>query len=166
MATRILQRTLVQCPAAQAAHRLRDFVAAHGNPDGDTARVSLWIGASVPGLPTPLRLERTVIVTLRPARHPADMTPRYSVAWAPEEPGPFPLFAGELRVENDEDYDAFWLVLEGTYDPPLGLVGAAFDRIVGSRIAAICLRNLLAQIAESIEADYVADEARKTAASG
>ena len=85
------------------------------------------------------------------SRHAGDMTPRYAVAWAPEEPGPFPLFAGELQVENAEDYDAFWLVLRGAYEPPLGLVGAAFDYIVGSRIAATCARNLLTEIAESIE---------------
>ena len=90
------------------------------------------------------------------------MTPRYSVAWAPEDPGPFPLFAGELRVENAEDYDAFWLVLEGSYEPPLGLVGAAFDRIAGARIAAICARNLLARIADEIETEFTEDEARKT----
>ena len=93
------------------------------------------------------------------------MTPRYAVAWAPEEPGPFPLFAGELRVENAEDYDAFWLVLRGSYEPPLGLVGAAFDAIVGSRIAAICARNLLTEIADNIETEFAADEARKGAAS-
>ena len=79
------------------------------------------------------------------------------------EPGPFPLFAGELQVENAEDYDAFWLVLDGSYEPPFGIAGAAFDRIVGVRIATICARNLLAHIAETIESHYGADEARKAA---
>ena len=165
MATKIVQQTLVQCPPSQAASRLRRFVAAHGNPDGDTARIVLGLDASLLGLPAPLRLERSVIVTIHGDHRSGDMTPRYAVAWAPEEPGPFPLFAGELQVENAEDYDAFWLVLRGTYEPPLGLVGAAFDYIVGSRIAAICARNLLGEIADSIESEFAADEARKGAAS-
>jgi hypothetical protein len=165
MTTRIAQRTLVQCPLAQAAHRLTGFFRAHGNAAGDTARLSLGIDARVAGLPVPLHLERAVIVTLRPAHRAADMTPRYTVAWAPEEPGPFPLFAGELRVDGAEDYDAFWLVLEGSYEPPLGLVGAAFDAILGARIASTCARNLLAQIAESVEAAFAADEARKVTVS-
>jgi hypothetical protein len=164
MTSKIAQRTLVQCPAGQAAARLKEFFRAHGNPDGDTAQLPLWIDAGIPGLPAPLHLERDVIVTLRVNHKPGDMTPRYSVQWAPAEPGPFPLFAGELHVENDEDYDAFWLVLEGTYEPPLGLAGAAFDAILGSRIAAVCARNLLASIAAAVEAEYAAQEARKATA--
>lgn len=164
MTSKIAQRTLVRCTSAQAGRRLDDFFRAHGNPEGDTARLPLWIETAVPGLPTPLHLERNVVVTLQAQRIPGDMTPRYRAQWAPAEPGPFPLFAGELTVENDEDYDAFWLVLKGTYEPPLGLVGAAFDAIVGSRIAAVCARNLLASIADAIENAYAADEARKATA--
>jgi hypothetical protein len=166
MTSKIAQRTLVQCPSAQAARRLGDFFRAHGNPDGDTARLPLWTEVAVPGLPTPLHLERNVVATLQAQHRPGDMTPRYHVQWAPAEPGPFPLFAGELHVENDEDYDAFWLALKGTYEPPMGLVGAAFDAIVGSRIAAVCARNLLARIAEAIETEYGADEARKATIAG
>jgi hypothetical protein len=166
MQTRILQRTLVQCPSAQADRRLTEFFAAHPAPDGRVARMSLWIDAKLPSLGPAARLERTVTVTVRRNHHAGDMTPRYAVTWAPAEPGPFPLFSGELRVDNDEDYDAFWLVLEGTYEPPLGILGAAFDRIAGSRIAAVCARNLLAEIADAVEAQTAEDEARKAGAMG
>ena len=108
-----------------------------------------------------MHIARNVIVTIRPDHKPADMSPRYQVAWEPEGAGLFPLFAGELNVESDDDYDAFWLALRGTYEPPLGLVGAAFDMVVGTHVAAVCARNLLATIAQSIEAAFVADEARK-----
>jgi hypothetical protein len=165
MSSKIAQRTLVQCPPAQASRRLHDFFRTHGSRDGDIARLPLWIEVTVPGL-TPLRLDRDVIVTLQAGHRQGDMTPRYHIQWAPAKPGPFPLFAGEMRVENDEDYHAFWLVLKGTYEPPLGLVGAAFDSIVGSRIAAVCARNLLTRIAEAIETEYVADEARKATTAG
>jgi hypothetical protein len=160
MTTRLVQRTLVACAAGQAARRLDDFFRSHKHEDG-AAYLPLWIDVRLPGLPAPMHVERGVSVTIEPAHRSGDMTPRYRVRWAPSEPGPFPLFSGELRVENAEDYDAFWLCLDGTYEPPLGLVGAAFDAIVGFRIAASCARNLLAQIADAIEAEFAADEARK-----
>jgi hypothetical protein len=164
MSTRISQRTLVTCPPAQSAHRLRDFFREHGKGDGDTAKLPLFLEIGVPGIRETLRLERSVIVTLQSAHLAGDMESRYRVQWAPEKPGPFPLFSGELRVEGDEDYNAFYLVLEGSYEPPLGLIGAGFDAVVGARIAAACARNLLSQIADSIEDNFAIDEARKAPA--
>jgi hypothetical protein len=51
--------------------------------------------------------------------------------------------------------------LNGSYEPPLGPVGAAFDAVVGHKIAENTARNLLAMIADSIEADFVAIEETK-----
>jgi hypothetical protein len=161
MATQIFQRTLVHCPSAQSARRLANAFSDHGNQAGDTSKLLLFLNLNVPGVSAPLRVKRAVIVTLQ--RHPleGDMDPRYLVQWAPAEPGPFPLFAGELRLEGDEDYDTFNLVLEGSYDPPLGLVGAGFDVIVGGHIAGICARNFLSTVADRIERAFAIDEARK-----
>jgi hypothetical protein len=78
------------------------------------------------------------------------MAPSYHVGWAPAQRGPFPLVDGSLQVERTVDYDAFYLVLQGSYQPSLGIVGAAFDAIVGARIASLCSRNLFALIAEGI----------------
>ena len=72
MTTRIAQRTLVHCSSAQAARRLGDFFRAHGGPDGDVARVPLWIDATILGLPTPLHLERNVVVTMQSIGGPVD----------------------------------------------------------------------------------------------
>jgi hypothetical protein len=121
----------------------------------------LFLDLNVPGVSAPLRVKRAVIVTLQLHQLQGDMEPRYLVQWAPAEPGPFPLFAGELRLEGDEDYDSFNLVLDGSYEPPLGLVGAGFDAIVGSHIAGICARNLLSTLAERIERAFALDETRK-----
>ncbi len=163
MQSKIQQRTLVQCPVAQASRRLSDFFRAHGNADGDTAQLALRVDARIPGLSTPVRLERSVIVTIAPHRREGAMTPEYNVAWAPTEEGPFPLFAGTIRVDATDDYNSFFLVLEGSYEPPLGAVGAAFDVLIGARIAAVCARNLLSRIGDETEALYLADEAKKTA---
>jgi hypothetical protein len=155
------QQVTVTCPLAQAATRLRNFFSANGNPDGDTAKLTLRIEVGIPGLPTQLTLQRAVLATLQPHHLPADMEPRYSVQWAPEVPGPFPLFSGELVVESTDDYDSFGLRLSGNYTPPLGLVGQGFDMAMGNRVAQAAASDLLHRIKDLIERDFQADEALK-----
>ena len=89
------------------------------------------------------------------------MTPRYNVEWAPETPGPFPLFRGELVVEGMDDYDSFRLLLTGDYTPPLGVVGKSFDAAVGHRVAQATAHDLLDRIRILTEEDFGADEAAK-----
>jgi hypothetical protein len=164
--TRITQRTLVQCPVGQADLRVADFFRAHSTTDGGESQLSLWVDAGLARLPVPVRLTRSVTVSITPAHRVGEMAPSYHVTWAPAQRGPFPLFDGSLCVEGTDNYDAFYLVLEGSYQPPLGIVGAAFDVILGARIASLCTRNLLALIAEEIEAAYAVDEAAKPVAAG
>jgi len=115
----------------------------------------------VPGLPTPLTLERSVIATIKLHHLAADMTPRFAVQWTPEKPGPFPLFAGELLVEAGNDYDTFTLRLSGTYMPPLGVVGKGFDTVLGNRIAQATAADLLHRLKDMIEQEFEVDEQRK-----
>ncbi len=150
----------VQCPLAQAALRLRHFFQSHGNAAGDVARLALGVDLPLPGT-APLALARSVIITMQPHVLKSDMTPRYRVQWAPEEPGPFPLFAGEIVVEASEDYNDFVLRLWGDYTPPLGALGKGFDRALGNRLASATARHLLGQIQQHIEQAFEADEARK-----
>ena len=160
------QQVTVTCPLAQAAMRLRHFFREQGNRDGDTARLGLRIELGIPGIPTQLSLERAVIATIRPQRLALDMEPRYSVQWTPEEPGPFPLFSGELVVESTDDYDSFGLRLSGRYTPPLGLVGQGFDIAMGNHVAQAAASDLLHRIKDAIERDFQADEAGKGFAVG
>jgi len=92
---------------------------------------------------------------------PGEMLPHYGVTWAPEHAGPYPKYAGDLAIESGDDYDSFYLVLKGTYQPPLGGFGAPFDAAVGHRIAQMTARNLIATIADSIETGFVAVEDAK-----
>jgi hypothetical protein len=140
---------------------LARYFKARGNTDGDIARLSLRADVPVPGSHDGVRLERTAIATLKPLHKPGEMLPHYGVTWTPERGGPFPAFSGDLAIENADDYNTFYLVLRGTYAPPLGAVGAAFDAVVGHRIAQSTARNLLATIADSIEADFLAVETTK-----
>jgi hypothetical protein len=158
------QRRSVACPLAQAGMRLKHFFSLHGNRDGDIAKLTIGIDVDVPGLSVPLALQRAVIVTIQPHHLPADMDPRYAVQWAPEQPGPFPLFSGELTVESGDDYNSFVLFIAGNYAPPLGLLGRGFDAIVGNRVARSTVDGLLKQIGGSIELAFEDDEAKKRVA--
>jgi hypothetical protein len=160
----LTERTLVHCSVNQAARHLARYFKARGNSDGDVARLSLRADVPVPGSKQTMKLERTAIATLAPRHKPGEMMPHYAVTWAPEHAGPYPTFSGDLAIESGDDYNSFYLVLKGSYEPPLGAVGAVFDSVVGHRIAENTARNLLAVIADSIEADFVAVEESKPGA--
>ncbi len=67
------------------------------------------------------------------------------VSWTPKDGGPFPNFSGTLSVAEDS---AGWsrLEIDGSYRPPFGIAGAAFDAAVGQRIAQGTASELLAEI--------------------
>ena len=147
----ISEKTLVHAPLASADRLLRDFMAAHRSGDEDGALLTLHAHD----------LEKPALVTLKPAHRPGDMTPRYAVQWEAEGGGMYPVFTGELTVGADEDYDSFWLELNGDYKPPLGIVGQVFDMVVGNRIAVATALGLLEDMRDFIENEIHAEEARK-----
>lgn len=149
--TRVEERRLVHAPLASAARFLKAFVAANAAPGGEGARVVLHVGG----------FSEPAIVTLRPVHRDGDMEPRFGVHWEAEGGGAFPVFYGELIVEADEDYNAFVLAVDGTYEPPGGLAGKVFDAIVGERLAAETTRNLLETIQTYVEALFQGEEQHK-----
>ena len=164
--TKLSERTLMDAPLAQAAARVTSFFNLHTKQGEDSAHLPLRLNLDIPGLPRPLAFEKNVVATFVPDRHPGDMVPRYRVTWAPEEGGPFPNFEGQLYVDGDQDYDRFWLILEGQYTPPFGLVGEAFDALAGHAIAGATARDLLERIRAGVEAEYrKAEESKREARS-
>jgi hypothetical protein len=149
--TAIAQKELVHAPLASANTLLQAFFAAHSAPNGPNARIVLHAGD----------VAQSAIVSLDPAHRPEDMTPRYSVHWEAEGGGPYPVFDGELTIGSDEDYNAFWLVLDGAYLPPGGVAGQVFDAVIGRRIATASARGLLSEIRSEIEALFGAQESAK-----
>jgi hypothetical protein len=147
------EKVLVHAPLASAARFLERYMAAHAAPAGNAALVTLRAG----------ELEKGAVVSLVAARRPGDMTPRYAIHWESEQPGPYPVFDGELTVAGDEDYNAFWLVVDGTYKPPGGLVGQVFDALVGHRIAETVTRGLGNAVRSEIETMFAEEEQRKDA---
>jgi hypothetical protein len=74
------------------------------------------------------------------------------LTWDPDDRF-VPRFAGTLFGESLEDGRSR-LTLAGKYDPPFGPVGAAFDAVLGHRIAAATADAFLQDIKQFIESDY------------
>lgn len=67
-------------------------------------------------------------------------------AWRPAWRG-FPSFGATLTVRPAGEETE--LVLEGSYEPPGGVIGRLFDRVVGEELAARTMDALLDQLAHS-----------------
>jgi hypothetical protein len=145
---------IVQCPYARAREQLRAAIENAG-PNAPIRRLtlSLPIGGAT--------IERRVRVSYERGTDPMHFDEPWRVRWTPEEGGPYPDFEGELTVRADETYEGAILELRGTYTPPLGLVGKAFDVVAGSRIASATTRGLLGSLASQMEAQYRSEEAAK-----
>jgi hypothetical protein len=147
----IVEKELVHAPLAAADSLLQAFFAARPAPQGAGARIVLHAGD----------IAHAAIVRLGPAHRPEDMTPRYRVHWEAAATGPYPVFDGELLIGADNDYDDFWLLLDGTYMPPGGLAGKVFDAVAGHGIAVAVARNLLTEMRGAIETLFAAQEQAK-----
>jgi hypothetical protein len=84
----------------------------------------------------------------------------WHIHWKPQA-GPYPEFDGELTVRADETYESARLELTGSYRPPGGALGAAFDWAAGSRIASATAGALLARLGDEMKSRYEADEQAK-----
>lgn len=102
--------------------------------------------SAVPGGAT---VEKPVTVGL--ALHPDKK--RIEIAWAPVETNAFPRFHGTFATTGGNEPPCT-LTLSGEYDPPGGAAGAAFDSLLGYRIAQTTIETLLRQIASATDADY------------
>jgi hypothetical protein len=146
-----VEKQLVRAPLASAHHFIDAFLHEHPAPNGFGSLIDLRAGNA----------ERAAIVRIHPVHRPGDMTPRFAVRWEAVGGGPYPVFEGELNVQADEDYNTFYLTLEGGYEAPGGMAGAVFDAAVGQHVAIAAARGLLQQIGAEIEAQFAAAERGK-----
>lgn len=160
----LLQRLYVGCPVSRATDRLNGFfrerAGAGAWESGRPIRIALRAPIPLPSLRTNVILQHDVIATLRHLPRVLG-NDSFDVRWEPSGGGVFPHFSGTLSVENNEDYESFSLVLKGTYDPPLGPAGQAFDAALGHRIAIATARDLLARIRDAIEKTEEIEELEK-----
>jgi hypothetical protein len=154
----LYQRRYLNCPYARAKELLAQTLAAAAT-SGDAKllqlRLQLAEGAS---------LSKEVVVTVAPGADPMHFDQPWRVQWVPTTGGLYPSFSGTLTVRADENYETSILEVAGGYEPPLGAVGAAFDSVIGSRIAHATARELLRSIGSRMEEQYRAEEAGKPAA--
>ena len=153
---RLYQRRYLKCPYNRARDLLAEAVqGAAQTGDERLMRLTFAIPA-VPGA----EVGKDVAVTVCPARDPMHFDQPWHLRWEPVG-GLYPTFEGTLTVRADESYASSMLELEETYCPPLGAAGAAFDTLIGQRIAAETARELLRRIGGTIEARYHATEDAK-----
>jgi hypothetical protein len=75
------------------------------------------------------------------------------IKWRAYDGGLYPIFRGTRTVE-DEVGTYCRIDLDGSYEPPLGLAGVAFDSVLGHRIAVAAARELLAEIKTGLEQGF------------
>jgi hypothetical protein len=159
--TNILQRLPVACPYHLAEQFLAGFVGPLAE-NGIVDRIELQAPLDVLDQRV-VRLVKAVDVTYGRGEDPMHFDQVWTVNWQPHGGGPFPSFSGTLTVRADEDYTGCILELSGAYDPPMGVVGAAFDAVVGSRLAAGTAAELLRALGERLKVTYRENEDSKTA---
>ena len=149
--TSIVEKERVAVPLGAAERFIAVYLAEHRAPSGEGARVTLRAG----------ELERPAIISIDPLQRPGDMAPRFNVHWESEAAGPYPVFDGILTVDAGDDYNTFWLALDGGYEPPGGVLGKAFDAVVGKRVSEETTRGLLRNMRDEIEAKFAGEERGK-----
>lgn len=83
---------------------------------------------------------------------PLGTDPRYAVfdiSWHPVS-GPYPTFHGRLYALRGDAHSCR-LEIDGSYEPPGGVAGAAFDAILGRRIASESIKDLLLRFKAGFE---------------
>lgn len=118
-------------------------------------------GTCVLTLTLPIRedreLARVVTATTERTSKDANYASHYALRWDAGRTAsgiPTPGFAGTLAVGAGEDYNETRLELEGTYEPPGGAIGRAFDDLVGRRLAHATLTALLSGVGEELRAEH------------
>jgi hypothetical protein len=118
-------------------------------------RLKLSVPLAKLGFGTSLGIDREVDVAFVPLhghkgeRHVHD---ELQFAWEPSGGGPFPTFSGSLKIHPLGMQTE--IVLSGEYQPPFGVVGEAFDAVIGKRIAEATANMLLEMLQQELEADF------------
>ncbi|MBV8583507.1 MAG: hypothetical protein JO241_05875 [Candidatus Eremiobacteraeota bacterium] len=149
--TEVYGKTTVKAPYSVAMDAIVRYLKAKKN------RIVLVVPLKALGLGTSLGLEREVDVAFLPLRgHKGErlLHDELQLSWTPTGGGPFPNFTGALKMHplgNDTE-----LVLSGEYQPPMGVVGEAFDAVIGKRMSEATAQELLEAIRSGLEADFAA----------
>ncbi len=138
----------VKAPSGFALAFLSTYVSDLGGPGSDSRLPMRYTLSQLAGL----TLERDVTVRVEYEPQAGDAPALLRICWEPDATI-FPSFEGKLHAEPAGE-GACTLTIGGTYDVPGGVAGQLFDAVVGVRIAAGTLEQLLETFRDAIEDDY------------
>jgi hypothetical protein len=156
MLTKIRETLHIRCPYGRA----KDFLKEELGPIAGSHKYE------VRTLRVPYRdreITAPVVMNYCVAHDPMGFDEPWKIDWSPEDNSLYPSFTGLLCVRADENWDTAVLELSGEYEPPLGIAGAAFDAVIGKRIAEVTAITFLGEIAQGMEKRYEAQEIAKAA---
>ncbi|MDP9018190.1 MAG: hypothetical protein M3N19_07705 [Candidatus Eremiobacteraeota bacterium] len=157
--THLHQHLFLKCPYSRAKGYLRDALAgAAETHEKQALTLRVPLGQGVGGG----ALHKDVVATYTPGADPMHFDQPWKIHWTPADGGPYPDFDGELTIRADEDYPTSILELTGQYKPPMGVAGALFDAVAGSRLAEATAQELLKRIGRSMEMQYSSEEEQKS----
>jgi hypothetical protein len=95
-------------------------------------------------------IEVTSIVEVAQSSPASQPATRLELSWrAVRRPGMFPVMHAVLSIYPLTSRET-QLELEGTYDPPAGVVGRAFDAVAGHRIAEASVQKFVQEVAAGL----------------
>jgi hypothetical protein len=146
--TTIDARVYLHCPRPKVLAYLSEglSVAAPGTPR------RLELRSHIPS--TPIEFAKCVLIECE-----LQDGPSWIVRWTPEPGGIYPVFDGRLSVGEDLEDRRTVLHLHGTYQPPLGTAGAAFDKALGHRLSYETATEFLMDLAAEMRARYAYEQA-------
>lgn len=110
-------------------------------------RVPLRVNLGDFAVPGDVALEKSAFVLAQPVRDDLNLNDDLAVEFAPSSaPAWFPRFRGVLDVFPGEKPDETIVELTGSYEPPFGAAGKAFDAALGHLIAQRSIVSFLQQI--------------------
>lgn len=146
---RIRAATDLEIPADRAERLLLDYFESRRNAEG-TIAYPLRVPLEDFGLPERVSLMHEATISITKGRDAANLNDAYAVAWYPEDRSAFPTFTGELIVCAGTNAEAPYLELTGTYEPPRGAAGEAFDAALGHLIAQRTAHAFLLDVARGL----------------
>jgi hypothetical protein len=140
----------VNCPHYYLIHHAERYFTVHRRGQSPET-FSLSVDMLKVGLPAKVQARHEVRMRYAISKGP-DGQSVIDLTWDPDDRF-VPKFTGALSGERLEDGNSR-LTLAGEYDAPFGPVGAAFDAILGHRIAQATAAAFLQDIKQFIESDY------------
>jgi uncharacterized membrane protein len=146
----IAESVTVAVPFENVPSSIRRYLAAFPSNEREGAHYTLraWAG----GIAT----EHEILLKVVP-EPPQPQREILDVRWRSLDAGPYPVFDGTL-VASPVDAGSCRLELCGSYAPPGGVAGAAFDALLGRGIAVEGARDLLARFKAGLEAEHARPE--------